>query len=87
MPHPLNVEAYDMAQEAICLLKRAIIRVLSNHPDGLKAVEIGRALGTNADFLEDQPGWIQHTVLKILELERSVEQTTSRGPWRLTGRP
>lgn len=85
MAHNINIEAYDLAQEAMACLKSAIIRLLAEHPEGMKAVDIGRALGTNADFLEDQSGWLQYTVLKILELERAVEQPVSRGPWRLAG--
>jgi hypothetical protein len=83
MPPELNVEAYDLAQEGILLLKGAIIRVLADHPEGLKNSDIGRRLGVNADFLADQQGWFQYTVLKIMELERTVEQVRSRGPWRL----
>jgi hypothetical protein len=65
-------------------MKSAIIRVLADHPDGLKNSELGRRLGVNADFLDDQQGWFQYTVLKIMELERTVEQAKLRGPWRLT---
>jgi hypothetical protein len=83
MPSPVNIEAYDLAQEAVSLMKSAIIRVLADHPDGLKNSEIGRQLGVNADFLDDQQGWFQYTVLKIMELERTVEQAKPRGPWRL----
>ncbi|MBX3111948.1 MAG: hypothetical protein KF857_08060 [Fimbriimonadaceae bacterium] len=83
MPSPVNIEAYELAQEAVSLMKSAIIRVLADHPEGLKNSEIGRRLGVNADFLDDQQGWFQYTVLKIMELERTVEQPKSRGPWRL----
>ncbi|MBS1723813.1 MAG: hypothetical protein JSS66_12775 [Armatimonadetes bacterium] len=78
-----NVEAYEMAQEAVTLMKSAIIRVLLEHPDGLRNSEIGRLLGVNADFIEGNDGWFQYTVLKIMELDRTVEQKKPRGPWTL----
>lgn len=84
MPAQVNIEAYELAQEAVSLMKSAIIRILADSPEGLKNSEIGRRLGVNADFLDDQQGWFQYTVLKIMELERTVEQTKPRGPWRLT---
>ncbi len=83
MPASINIEAYELAQEAISLMKSAIVRILTDHPKGLKNSEIGRSLGVNADFLDDQQGWFQYTVLKIMELERTVEQEKARGPWRL----
>jgi len=64
-------------------MKSAIVRVLSDHPSGLKNSELGRRLGVNADFLNDQQGWFQYTVLKIMELERTVVQSKPRGPWKL----
>ncbi len=59
------------------------MRVLIAHPEGLKNSEIGRLLGVNADFLDDQQGWFCYTILKIMEQERIVEQPVPRGPWKL----
>lgn len=36
MSSPLNIEAYELPQEAVSLMKSAIIRVLADHPEGLK---------------------------------------------------
>ncbi|HWP30817.1 MAG TPA: hypothetical protein VNK96_03690 [Fimbriimonadales bacterium] len=79
----IEIEAYDLAQEGVILVKRAIRRVFQAHPEGLRNSVIGRLLGVNADFLEDQQGWFQYTVLKIMERERTVEQVKPRGSWRL----
>jgi hypothetical protein len=77
------VEAYALSQESVRLMKEAIMRVLLAYPEGLKNSEIGRLLGVNADFLDDQQGWFCYTILKIMEQEKIVEQTESRGPWKL----
>jgi hypothetical protein len=79
----LDIEAYELAQNALALLKSAIVRVLINHPEGLRATDIGRLLGVNGDFLKDQQGWFQYTVLKLMELERTVVQEKKGGPWTL----
>lgn len=79
----INIEAYEMAQEAVTQMKSAIIRLLADNPEGLRNSDIGRMLGVNADFLDDQQGWFPYTVLKIMELERTVEQKKPRGPWTL----
>lgn len=79
----INIEAYEMAQEAVTLMKSAIIRLLADNPAGLKGSEIGRMLGVNADFIEGNDGWFQWTILKIMELEKTVEQKKPRGPWTL----
>lgn len=78
-----NREAYELAQDSFLLMKKAIVRLLADHPDGLKNAEIGRALGVNGDNLKDQAGWYPWTVLKQMELEGTVEQASERGPWRL----
>ena len=78
-----EILAFAKAQEALALTKEAILRVLSQYPNGLKNSEIGRLLGVNADFLEEQSGWFCYTVLKIMEMDRSVEQTVPKGPWKL----
>jgi hypothetical protein len=84
MPNELDIEAYDMAQEAVTLMKGAILRLLAKHPEGLKATDIGRMLGVNGDaFAKGQEGWFQWTILKIMEAERTVEQVKDRGPWRI----
>jgi hypothetical protein len=77
-------EAFRLAQESVALMKAAIYKLLANHPEGLKNSYIGRALGVNADFIDDQQGWFSYTVLKMMEIDRTVEQTKARGPWRLT---
>lgn len=79
----MDIDAYDMAQEALVMMKGAIVRLLIANPDGLKARDIGRLLGVNADVLEGQEGWFQWTVLKMMEAERTVEQPKERGPWML----
>lgn len=78
-----DVEAYKMAQGAVHQLKSAIAKLLSDHSEGLKATDIGRALGVNGDHLGDQTGWLQWTVLKMMELEGTVEQPKDRGPWKI----
>ncbi len=78
-----DVESYGLAQEAVCRMKEAVLRTLKAHPEGLRNSELGRLLGVNADFLGDQQGWFCYTILKIMELERIVEQPVPKGPWVL----
>lgn len=78
-----ELEAFGLAQDALSTMKQAIVMLLNEHEDGLQNAQIGRLLGTNGDFLEDQTGWFQWTVLKMLELESVVEQSEKRGPWKL----
>jgi len=79
----MDIEAYQMAQQAVSLMKIAIVRLLSESPEGLKNSDIGRRLGVNGDHLGGQPGWFPWTVLKMMELDRTVEQPVPKGPWKL----
>lgn len=79
-----DADSYAQAQQGIYHLKAAIAKLLSNHPEGLKATDIGRALGVNGDHFGDQNGWLQWTVLKMMEIEGTVEQPKERGPWKLS---
>jgi len=81
-----NAEAYRYAQNGVHNLKGAIALLLVDHPNGLKATDIGRALGINGDHIDkgEQNGWLQWTVLKMMEIEGTVEQVKERGPWRLS---
>ncbi len=81
-----NAEAYRLAQGGVHQLKASIALLLVDHPNGLKATDIGRALGINGDHIDNgkQNGWLQWTVLKMMEIEGTVEQIEDRGPWRLS---
>lgn len=78
-----NVEAYELAQKSVVLMKKAIVVLLTSSPNGMSNTEIGRRLGVNGDFLGNQSGWFAYTVLKIMEAEHTVVQVKSRGPWRM----
>jgi DNA-binding IclR family transcriptional regulator len=80
---PFNIEAYTASQQAIVQLKTAILTVLKDSPEGMKATEISRRLGVNADDLGDSNGWIVWTVLHMLQSERVTTQEVKGGPWKI----
>lgn len=83
-PTERSAQAYKDAQLAVSLLKAAVYRLLLDaDAEGLKNVEIGRALGIHAGHARHE-GHIPRTVLAILEGEGVVEQDRDSKLWRLT---
>lgn len=75
MEHP-----YRHAQRSIAELKAAILSVLKEGPEeGLRNVEIGRALG----IYEGHEGHISRTLLAMMEREGVVEQDEDTSRWSL----
>ena len=84
-PTEHSAQAYRDAQQALSLLKAAVYRVLLDADvDGLKNVEIGRALGIYAGHARHE-GHIPRTILAIMEDEEIVEQDGDSKSWRLKG--
>jgi len=73
---------YYLAQSAMAELKSAIHLLLSDAPDGLKNVEIGRALGIYTGHVRHE-GHIPRTLLAIMEAEGVVKQDEETKIWKL----
>lgn len=86
-PTEATAVAYAEAQAAIASLKSAVYRVLLNAaPDGLRNVDVGRALGIYAGHVKHQ-GHIPMVLLKAMESEGVVQQDSDTKLWRLKSTP
>lgn len=82
-PTERSSQAYADAQRAIATLKSAIYMVLLDAgPEGMKNVEIGKALGIHAGHARHE-GHIPRTLLAIMEGEYVTEQDPASKIWRL----
>ena len=82
-PTERSAQAYKDAQHAMAILKAAVYRILlDSDAEGVKNVEIGRALGIYAGH-ERHEGHIPRTLLAIMEGEGIVEQDRDSKSWRL----
>lgn len=72
------------AEQSLGLLEEAVLTVLrQTYPEALKATEISDALG----IVHPRRGYDNYLIdsaVKRLEKRGFVEQTSERGPWRLT---
>ena len=68
---------YHLAQHALADLKTSILLLLEQNPDGLKNVEIGKALGIYAGHVRHE-GHIPRTMLAMMEAEGLVDQDENK---------
>jgi hypothetical protein len=73
---------YLVAQTAIANLKAAIYSLLSDAPDGMTNVDIGKSLGIYRGHIGHE-GHIPRTLLAIMEQEGVVEQFPENKKWKL----
>jgi hypothetical protein len=74
---------YAVAQQALAGLKSAIYSLLLTAPsDGLRNVDIGRALGIYAGHVGHE-GHVSRTLLSIMEEEGVVKQDPATNRWSL----
>ncbi len=66
-----------MAQAAMAQLKAAVHMLLRNVPDGLKNVEIGRALGIYMGHEQQHEGHIPRVLLAIMDRKASLNRTAA----------
>lgn len=79
----MNGDPYQTAQQAMGLLKGAVIQLLARHyPNGLKNVDIGKCLGIYMGH-KGHSGHIPRTILELLEHEECVVQNEESKVWTL----
>jgi len=85
MASEISIKSFELAQRAIADLKIAIFQTLaSGSEDGMKNVEIGKALGLYSGLKdESQQGYITRTVLALLEADGAVKQDSNTKRWLL----
>jgi hypothetical protein len=67
--------AYERAQRGLALLKGSIYELIKQAgPDGLRNVEVGKALGIYAGHIGHE-GHISRTLLEVMRSEGVVNQT------------
>ena len=82
-PTETTAVAYADAQAAMASLKSAVYRtLLSAAPDGLRNVDVGRALGIHAGHVKHE-GHTPRALLAIMESEGVVEQDSDTKLWQL----
>ena len=75
------VESYEKAQQAIAILKSAILQLLDRYGDqGLRNVDIGRALGIYAGHVR-HVGHIPRTLLEMMAHDGVVRQDKETQLW------
>lgn len=79
------VEAYMLAQRAMADLKTAVLMLLSGSSEGLRNVDIGKALGIYAGHVRHE-GHIPRTLLEMMAQEGTVRQDKDTQRWYMIRR-
>lgn len=58
----MQTVTYEVAQEGLSLLKRSIISLLEEYPDGLRNVEIASLLGIRSDHDGKQEDYLSYSL-------------------------
>ena len=78
-----SARAYERAQAAMAMLKSAVYDILlDSEPDGIRNVDVGRALGINLGH-ESHEGHIQRTLLRLMKDEGVASQDEKTKLWSL----
>jgi len=78
----ISSSQYNSAQMGLASLKRAIVGLLSEYPEGLRNVEIASALGIRSDHDGKQEDCLSSSVLGLL-MRSGVVQLTNDSRYRL----
>ena len=65
----------EQAQEGLNLLKRSILRVIRNHPDGISNADVARELDIRADYQGAHVGYLSWSILGLLLNEEKIEKS------------
>jgi uncharacterized protein len=67
------MESINKAQMGLSLMKEAILEVLSENKEGLKCLEIARALNIRSDYEGKHKDYLPWALLGLLVNERKVD--------------